>query len=370
MSIPAVFSIIEKPEDVLQTIFSLVNASREYRFKEVVFDHHLMIEADLAAEEILDFAAIEIIKEGKSRRRKIKFGGSYPANPNLKRFIRGIGIIRTLDVKHELLSKSEQQTLKIFKVHTKEKVGNITPWASSYKEQVVKDFVNHINACLEDHGRMLSPASRDLLCKYTGEIIDNIKEHAGFEDWTIVGYLDNEERSHMCEIAIFNFGRTIAETFSELDHGSYAYQQIAPYLQEHRRGSFFGKEWAEEDLLTLVALQGDVSSKNLSGEDTRGTGTVDLIEFFQKVHGECVQDGRRAKMAILSGSTHMLFDGTFQMKEDRHGRKVIAFNKDNDLTQKPERGYVRHLEDLHFPGTIISIRFPMQSSQTEKAGPQ
>jgi hypothetical protein len=71
-------------------------------------------------------------------------------------------------------------------------------------------------------------------------------------------------------------------------------------------------------------------------------------------------------MAILSGKTHILFDGTYQMAPDASGRNVIAFNAQNDLSSKPDPKYVRNLGGDGFPGTVISIRFPMKlTKQTE-----
>jgi hypothetical protein len=236
-----------------------------------------------------------------------------------------------------------------------------------YKAQVLKEFVDYIDECLVEHGFKLRPEERARLLIYAGEILDNAEEHAGMREWSIVGYVDTDSEDHLCEIAIFNFGRSFAETFSSLSQNSYAYKEVAPYLDQHRRKGFFNTGWREEDLLTLVALQGHVSSKNTSSSTTRGQGTVDIIKFFQKVHLECVGTaGPCAEMAILSGKTHILFDGTYQMAPDASGRNVIAFNAQNDLSSKPDPKYVRNLGGDGFPGTVISIRFPMKlTKQTE-----
>ena len=52
--------------------------------------------------------------------------------------------------------------------------------------------------------------------EYTGEILNNAEDHSGSDDVVITGYLDNSNSTHLCEIAIFNFGKTIAETFREM----------------------------------------------------------------------------------------------------------------------------------------------------------
>ena len=188
----------------------------------------------------------------------------------------------------------------------------------------------------------------------------NAEDHPGFADWTIQGYLDNSLDTPICEIAIFNFGKSIAETLKELPSNSYTWLQVDPYVKLHNGRNFFSKTWSQSDLLTLIALQGHVSSKNNDLEDTRGQGMGDLIDFFQRMHNDCAPESRsKAKMVVLSGGTYILFDGKYQMRESTTHGRVIAFNAENDLHSKPDPAYVRSLESFHFPGTVISIRFPL-----------
>ena len=123
--------------------------------------------------------------------------------------------------------------------------------------------------------------------------------------------------------------------------------------------------------MTVIALQGHVSSKNKSDKDTRGNGSIDLIEFFQMVYKECsLVDATRdkVKMAILSGGTYILFDGTHQLVELENGIKTVTFNKMNSLDELPDPKYVRGLKGIHFPGTVISIRFPLGEGSIVKKG--
>lgn len=96
------------------------------------------------------------------------------------------------------------------------------------------------------------------------------------------------------------------------------------------------KNWRTEDLLTLIALQSSVSSLNQSIASTRGQGTADLIEFFQKMHDERKLDaGKTAHMYIVSGSTKVLIDGRYRIHRDDSNRRTIAFNEGNDLRKPP-----------------------------------
>lgn len=366
VSIPEQFSVITNPIRTVETFLQFAEATRSTQIRKIMFDHSHLTEVDLAAESVLDIIAMEMRKENSAKRKKIEIGGYYPNDPRLKRYLRAVGIIKNLEVRHEYLPIEEEKKLKIFQMRNKKYAARTTATDASYKERAVADFVKHIDDCLIQRNRRLTQAAKVALSDYTGEILANAEEHTDLDDWKIVGYLDSVGAEQICEIAIFNFGKTIAETFKVLPANSYSIQEIRPYLDEHRTRGLFGEQWREEDLLTLVALQGNVSSKNTGPTDDRGNGTVQLIEFFQRIYQECGPSGDQcAQMCILSGNTHILFDGTYKMQKDKNGRMVIAFNKENDLREKPSKGYITNLGNVFFPGTIISIRFPMHARQTE-----
>ena len=364
--IPEVFSIVENPISSLSLMYEVAYTRFNQRLLGINLDYSSVTVIDLAAETILDVLITEFDREAKARRRVFRVKGYYPESDELERYIRAIGIIRHLDVKHERLTPAEEDPLNIFQMRSKRLSKFVDTGSLDYKSRAVKDFVDHINECLNRHGRELTASGRNQLSIYTGEIIGNAEEHSGIDDWAIVGYLDNASGEHISEIAIFNFGQTIAESFSNLPKDSYAYSSIEPYIRRHMTKGFFGRKWTIDNLITLAALQGNISSKNQNKFDTRGQGTVELIEFFQRVHSECISGNRTcAKMAILSGNTHILFDGTYKLQPDELGRNVLAFNSNNDLSQKPDERYIKNLGNMSFPGTIIGIRFPMIESQTK-----
>lgn len=368
VTIPSTFSTIAQPIRVISLIGQLAKTLRQNRARSIHLDHSKLKEYDLAANALLDVVAVELTQEDRIKRRKIRWRGTYPKDQNIRLFIQALGIVKHLGIEHEAPKANQVAALRIFDVRNRHYYHNSDPTRVDYKSKIVRKFADHINECLRDHGRELKIESRHKLCSYTGEILDNAVEHSGMVDWTIQGYLDNDSPVPMCEIAIFNFGRTIAETLGSLPKDSYTWKQIAPYLLRHRRNRFFGHSWSEDDLLTLVALQGHVSSKNRSASDTRGNGSVDLIEFFQKVSSECNGHGEpKAAMAILSGKTHILFDGTYPLEVQSDGRKTITFNKEGDLYVPPDQKYVRGLQGVFFPGTIISVRFPLGSSSTKSS---
>lgn len=366
VTIPEKFSVITNPAKTVETFLQFAEATRSRQIRQIMFNHSHLTEVDLAAESVLDVIAMEMNRENRTRHQSITIGGYYPKDPKLKRYLRAVGIIKNLGVRHEYLPIEEERKLKIFQMRNKKYAARLTATDATYKERAVADFVKHIDDCLIQRNRRLTQASKVALSDYTGEILTNAEEHTDLDDWKIVGYLDPDGAEQICEIAIFNFGKTIAETFKALPADSYSIREITPYLSEHRTRGLFGEQWREDDLLTLVSLQGNISSKNTGQDDDRGYGTVLLIEFFQRIYQECGPGGGQcAQMCVLSGNTHILFDGTYTMQKDKTGRMVIAFNKENDLREKPDKNYITNLGSVFFPGTIISIRFPMHARQTE-----
>jgi len=354
------FTVIENPCATIDTFLQFAEASRSRKIWKIQFDHSDIENVDLAAESILDFIATEMRRETRSRRKKIEISGKFPNDKSLTRFLRVVGIIKNLGVKHEYLSKNEEGKLEIFQARNKKHGSKGSASDADYKDIIVRKFVDHVDKCLATKNKLLTPAAKGKLVKYTGEIIDNVEEHTDIEDWTIVGYLDTLTDNQVCEIAIYNFGKTIAESFMELAMDSYARSEVQPYVERHRKSGFFTENWSEEDLLTLIALQGKISSKNKNKFDDRGNGTIELINFFQQIHAECSSDkGGCAKMSILSGKTHIFFDGKYSLIQDDNGRNIIAFNAANDLNQLPDKKYITNLGDLYFPGTTISIKFPL-----------
>ena len=365
IQIPSNFSLIDNPIPSLEAIYKLANTARsKLKIKRFIIDHSTVDNIDLAAESIFDQVAAEIEREYKSRTKKLQFSGVYPNSERLKRLLRGIGIIKSLKIEHEYLSQSQKNKIEVFVRKAKKYKADVG--SLSYVELTTKNFVDHINKCLNRIGRELTDGAVDRLSTYTGEIIGNADEHSGESSWFVVGYYDHHDDSHLCEIAIFNFGKTFAETFMELPEDSFAFKAINPYIIKHETNKYFNHSWDKQDLLTLVALQGDISSKNENKDGTRGNGSVEMIEFFDRISKECSGENAVPEMAIISGSTHIKFDGKYPLVEDNRGRKIIAFNSQNDLTCPPDDGYVSNLAPLYFPGALISLRFPLSESQVSE----
>ena len=51
------------------------------------------------------------------------------------------------------------------------------------------------------------------------------------------------------------------------------------------------------------------------------------------------------------------------MEPNQNGVRIIAFNKANDLHQRPDSRFVHELKGVYFPGTILSIKFPLSTAK-------
>ncbi len=299
--------------------------------------------------------------------------GNFPNDPSQMRFVKAMGIIRQLGLTHRYLEVTDANKIHLFERRCRHYVRNIRPINPDDKSQqanAAERFVNHVDRCLAKEGRKLTLEGRSQLCSYVVEVIDNAENHAGLVDWTIQGYVDMAMDQPECEIVIFNFGKSISTTLEELAEGSYTRAQIQTYLDLHEKNGWLSPKWRREDLLTLIALQGAVSSKNSAEEHTRGQGTADLIEFFQQMNDERKFIGiHPASMYIVSGGTRILFDSKYRLVRGEDGSRVIAFNESNDLKKPPDSACVIPLRGgCRLPGTMIGIKFAVQPSilqQTE-----
>jgi hypothetical protein len=366
--VPDRFSVIDDTARTLDALSRFARAMRAHRVSSVFIDFSRMASYDLGANGLLDILIQELAVEARRNARTVRWRGTFPAGPAHARFVRALGVIKRLRVAHEYPTREDAARLVMFDQRSRHYVRALRPQFVDKKSRVTASFADHINRCLHTIGRALSLEARMRLCTYVGEVIDNAEQHAGMLDWAIQGYLDTQLETPMCEVVIFNFGRTIAETFEALPADSFTRQQIQRYIELHGKRRLFDAAWRKEDLYTLIALQGNVSSKNESATDTRGNGTVDLIDFFQRVHAECSgASGAPARMVIVSGSTRVLFDGKYAMTPNQDGIRVIAFNSGNDLEDRPDRDYVGKLDGVEFPGTLIGLQFPLSTAQSTVA---
>jgi hypothetical protein len=351
---PRVFSLIDNPEESLRYVERVVRAALS-GVQTVRIDQSRCGSLDLCAGGLLNAMAIELADSVGTR-----FGGAYPTTREALEIVVATGLPKALGI-----PLPELPTFLVFEARTggdeagPDRRSRLQP---SRQETVAGQLTGYLAACFRQYDINLELDARSRLGHLVGEVLINASDHAGGHRWFVSAYLRQPSENDYgdAHITIFNFGPTMAETLQRLLPGDLR-TDIEQLLAEHRKRSYFtmvGPRWTEEGLWTLYALQEGVSSK-ASAETARGVGTADMIEEFQ-ILGRTEGAEATPKMCLLSGHTHILFDGRYKMRPaqmaDGSARRIIAFNTENDLWQPPDLTAIRHL-DHRFPGTLLSIRF-------------
>ena len=296
----------------------------------------------------------------------LRFRGSFPDSLSERLIVLATGLPKALGV-----PLPEPEGFLTFPLQMGRK-GTATGRVSQTSEIVATGIARYINRCLEQYGWALNPIGAQYLTALVGEVLGNAEDHSARRHWWVSGYLRQPSGTAYgdCHISIFSFGRSISESMQDLPTESLLYKEMARLISKHKRQSFFDtRKWEPENLQTVYALQEGVSRHNTGTETLghRGKGTADLIAFFSKL-GQSTDVVARPTMCLVSGRTHILFDGTYQMREmpfhDGTAR-VIAFNKQNDLSRPPDPRTVKWLH-RPFPGTLISLRFYIDSDHLQR----
>lgn len=351
IKIPKNFSIIDNYIESLSTIYTFLSEVSRYKAVDILsFNYSLLETFDLAAETLLDIIVKELAKYSKIA----IFQGTLPKNQNSLRFIYSMGIIREL----KNLSKNPPDKFRSISIFREGNLDShiITKGIQLTHENIVAiDFTKYIDKCLSSTGYMLSRDGRSQIGQYVCEILDNIKEHSNRDDWRIAGFLDTSSEELTCEIVIVNIGLTIAESFYENTDLINEYE-MNKYVSSHK--SMF---LTEENLITLFALQGNVSSKNKESI-SRGQGTIQYLSFFielNKLLSELDPSINFPTMILVSGHTYIKLDNKINKFKDDINGWIIPLNNQGSLEFPPDKHYFLKTGELNFPGTLISIKFDL-----------
>lgn len=351
MSFPNQFSFIENPVGTLASLREFVGRTMTRNTQHAYIDQADCTLIDHGAESVLSALGVEA-----SGSLGMRFGGRFPDAAREREIVLATGIPRALRV--PLPEPPGFMTFPLFRG----RAGNIESGSSQLAERVADRLADYVNRCLAVYGFGLSRSGAEFLTALVSEMLGNAEEHSGRRHWWVSGYLrqPKDQPYGDCHITIFNFGRTLSQSISELPPESLLSRQIDDLLQRHK-GGFMPRRWEPENLRTIYALQEGVSRKNIESDRIghRGKGTADLINFFQKL-GQATDGRVTPQMCLVSGNTHILFDGRYEMRSmpfhDGQEAQVIAFNKQNDLSRPPDPNVVRWLPKP-FPGTLISMKF-------------
>lgn len=333
--------------------------------RRISIDQGATKELDLCAAAVLNALALEA-----GNRLGVRYQGVFPTSRETREIVLATGLPKALG-----LPLAMPPGFLTFELCRGSNAGDLAS-VSSEKEIQTNKLANYVDTCLRQHGVSFTDLGKAYLASLAGEILGNAEDHSTQADWWIAAYLRRERASRVgdCHITIFNFGVSISESLHLLPDNATLRVEIETLIREHRRRkNFIRRHFTEENLWTIYALQEGVTRYNDETGLTlghRGTGTADMIEMFQTL-GQTRSLDSKPKMCLLSGRTHITFDGRFRMREeqtvDGETRRIIAFNEENDLFKRPDAGAVRTLRGM-FPGTLISLRFYLDEAYLRKIG--
>jgi hypothetical protein len=340
---PRTFSLFEDPDGALKILGDLALAIRDHR--GVSIDQQACVTIDLGAQSV---AAAMVMDARRTHHATVR--GNWPQADKVRQVVAAAGIVRAA-----VPGKAVPPGFLVFNLTrgTSQRLGPL----GDRKGRVTTGLVTHFDSSLKRYGARLTDDGKRRLADLVSEALGNAEEHTRQMDWWVAAYLHEEAEGQYGDfhITIFNLGESIGDTMKDLSNDNPARTQLQQMIAAQRGGWF--RSGSEEDVTrTVLALQEHVSRLRGAAQPDRGQGTVEMIQFFYDLGAPKTGDVAR-RMCIISGRTFILFDGKYQLKKSSAGRQ-IAFNKDNDLLQPPDAGYVRKLK-RRFPGTIITMEFEL-----------
>lgn len=365
--VPKNFSLIDYPEDSFRFIQNVLGALLTQKYSEYKIDYSQCTRLDIGAQVFFDILMKDILKFfNRCRRYKKTFPrvtniqGTGSKDINVDKLLYSVGS----PVIHSNKSRKYHDIVPYeLCIHDREVNGDPVK-IREQKDLDTTKLVDYVLECLKRLGRTLTTDKLDDLSTVIGEIIINAEEHSTTKHRFSIGYFHEitEEGKHygVFRLAILNFGKTIYEKFKDPNCPNKEVVSKMKSLSDQytKRKYFVYKAFEEESLWTLYALQDGVTSIAPERYKKRGNGSIQFIESFFNIKGNKKDDDDFSIMAILSGNTKILFDGTYNISKGlviNEPYKFMTFNESGKIEDKPDSKFVKYV-DNYFPGTIISAK--------------
>jgi hypothetical protein len=368
--VPEVFSLIDNPKESYQFVKSIVFSLLCEQFEIMSLDYQSCRQLNISAQVFLDIILSEVIsfydrcskheivvKKLKVIKRRIRLANLLKTSEDIKKILFSVGSPASL--RNERISYSDIIPYRLC-AHSRE--GSLERVKASKQQQIdTTTLADYVIDSLGKMNRILSNERREDLCRIIGEVLINAEEHSTTKHRFSIGYFKDERKDGkhigLFRLVIMNFGQTIYEKFSDSNcPNKYVVEKMKKLSDKYtKKGWIMGKDFEEETLWTLYALQEGVTSV---ADRKRGNGSIQFIDSFFNIKGEPNSKDEESRMTILSGNTNITFDGTYRIKEkDLSGEKfkVMTFNDSGNIEEKPDKKYVKFVEN-YFPGTIISAK--------------
>lgn len=343
IEIPKDFSLIQNPDESIEVLRKLFYLGINSKSNKLYIEHDRVKNLDICASTIMDVLIMEIEKIKKNQKQDFSILGHVKCEKKIMDILEVSGILKHLgiidcDYKPDYIQKLEL----------------IECGAPDVVSTKVTDY---INLCLNEQGFEFTREGKFNFSEMIGEVIDNCKLHGGrFSKWYTLGHFTMEDDIGECQLVVFNFGESIYDNLKNGETSSETRKSLEKITQYYKN-KFSRQSWNEEALWTLYSLQDGVSRLRDIKNPDRGTGTATFIDLFQKI-GNTI-DNNTPLMSVTSGKVSILFNDKYRIRNsnfDGEERKIIAFNKENDLYKLPDKRNIRILKNK-FPGTVISMKF-------------
>ncbi len=365
--VPKQFSIIDFPDESYEFIRNVMGALILQKFTHINIDYRQCTRADLSAQVLLDIILKDIIhffnkcKGFKPTRPRVhEINGININNPDVGKLLYSVGSPsihsnKTINFKDIIPYK--------LCIHDREINGDPVK-IREQKDLDTTKLVDYVLDCLKSLGRELTSDRLEDLSTVIGEILINAEEHSTTKFRFSIGYFheinDNGKHYGVFRLAILNFGKTIYEKFKAPDCPNKSIVQKMNDLSKRYTSKklFLPRAFEEETLWTLYALQEGVTSVAPVRYKKRGNGSIQFIDSFFNIKGRQKEKDNISQMAILSGNSSIIFDGTYNIsvgKVDGEPYKFMTFNDSGSIEDKPDPKFVKFV-DNYFPGTIISAK--------------
>lgn len=369
LKMPTDFSFFDDAESVIKVLRKMYSVAMNVNTKKIIFDHSECRNLGLAASTCMDVIFVAVKRHRKTMHNELDCEGILSLkSDNVNDILLASGLPYHLDA----YSTKDYDKNKVapFKI-----VSGQNTDSSKEAATVATKLTEYFNKCLRTQNYEINDEGKRLFSRIFGEVINNCEIHGGKEaTWYTQGHyqiIDKDSYGEM-QLLFMNIGDTIAEGLEK--HSSAETQKkLQHILNKHRK--YKSKDWTQENIYTVFALQEGISrlrNQNVKGYESRGSGTVSMIEKFYEL-GRC-EKGLTPQMTIVSGNTQIVFTEKYKMKLmnfsddpifESGEKKIIAFNEDNDIYSRPDKSNVKRMKE-YFPGTIISLKFYLDGKYIAK----
>lgn len=365
--VPKEFSLEENANESYKFIQNLLGALILQKYETVIIDYINCSKIDIGAQVLLDIILKDLIlfynKCNRFKRTRIRvkrIRGRNVINENVRQLLYSVGSPAIHNNQRKIMDGVIPYPLCI---HNREDAGNLIK-IQEQKDIDTTKLMDYVINSLASLKLTLTGDKLDDLATVIGEILINAEEHSTTKFRFSIGYfhkLEKDGKQHgVLKLAILNFGKTIYEKFKDPEcKNRDVVNKMSKLSNKYTKNNLFKiKEFHEETLWTLYALQDGVTSVAPDLYRKRGTGSITFIESFFNIKGENKNYDQFSKMTILSGNTNITFDGTYNPKvRSINGEeyKLMTFNDSGKLEDKPDPKYVKFVHN-YFPGTIITAK--------------